>query len=365
MDAEEYILHSEKKRHKGRLLIWVSLSSIFFAAAFKYFSTIEVPQFLIDQLQNNWNALVGFLIVVAFAGAMLSYLQSGSIFSNLLRDSDSVDPIRPNINFLRKIETKIERNSAHLRVLAKIVEDQKAELDEKFSNRKLTSEERIQLEKNVAEGIGHEAVKRIFASEAAEFQESLKKKILIDRVISISENIIDRINKEISRLGWRANINLTIGASITVVGLYILWSLTNMVDTSDVLKRLASEGAESDSSFYKNLILPLIPRVSLVIFLELFAYFFLRLYRRGLEEIKFFQNELTNVQSKLASVEISIITNCEVSLKATLDMLARTERNFILEKGQSTIDLERAKHDSHLSRKIISLIPDIIKRSKE
>ena len=364
MDAEEYILHSEKKRSKSRVIVLSLLSVVTGFIMLNYLSkNKEVNSFLVFVLDENLNVFIAVISIAMIAAAMLSYLQSGSIiFSKVKNNSSSYQLMRPHINLLRKIESRLESNTAQLRSLSKSVENQKVDFDERLSSRALTSDEKIQLEEKVAEGIGQDAVKKIFATEAADFQETLKRKMLVDRVISISDNIVDRFNKEISRLGWRANINLTIGAIITALGLYILWSLTAMVDSSEMLRQLAMEKTDSDSRFFKGLILPLVPRLSLVVFLELFAYFFLRLYRRGLEEIKYFQNELTNVQSKLASVEISIITSSEDSLRATLDILSKTERNFILEKGQSTVELERAKSDTELSKSLVKLLPGIIKR---
>lgn len=153
--------------------------------------------------------------------------------------------------------------------------------------------------------------------------------------------------------------------SITAGGLYLLWSTVSMVDASELLKQLASEGAESNGRFLKNLILPIVPRILLVVFIEVFAYFFLKLYKDGLSEIKYFQNELTNVESKLAAVEFSYITNNQESLRISIEALSKTERNFVLEKGQATVELERGKSESELTRNIIKTIPDFFKRASK
>jgi len=39
--------------------------------------------------------------------------------------------------------------------------------------------------------------------------------------------------------------------------------------------------------------------------IELFAYFFLKLYKSDLSEIKYFQNELTNVEMRYAAVRLA------------------------------------------------------------
>ena len=73
-----------------------------------------------------------------------------------------------------------------------------------------------------------------------------------------------------------------------------------------------------------------------------FAYFFLKFYKANLSEIKYFQNEITTKSKYLALKVASYIGN-EESIKSVITNLFSTERNFILSKGQSTVDLERAK----------------------
>ncbi|WP_315983120.1 hypothetical protein [Aliamphritea spongicola] len=122
--------------------------------------------------------------------------------------------------------------------------------------------------------------------------------------------------------------------SITAGGLYLLWDTVDIIDTSTLLKELASENNESNNKFLRNLFLPLLPRILLVIFLEIFAYFFLRLYKDGLSEIKYFQNELTNLESKLIALETSYLTKNLASINKSVESLLKTERNFVLEKDR-------------------------------
>ncbi|GAB6389003.1 hypothetical protein STUTZSP0542_25420 [Stutzerimonas marianensis] len=210
-----------------------------------------------------------------------------------------------------------------------------------------------------------EAIKTIFENEANALKEKIKLGLGFERLADSSKDIVQRLRREIADLRLRSNVNLLIGMSITAGGLYLLWSTVSMVDASELLKQLASEGAESNGSFLKNLILPIVPRILLVVFIEVFAYFFLKLYKDGLSEIKYFQNELTNVESKLAAVEFSYITNNQESLRISIEALSKTERNFVLEKGQTTVELERAKSESELTRNIIKTIPDFFKRASK
>lgn len=65
----------------------------------------------------------------------------------------------------------------------------------------------------------------------------------------------------------------------------------------------------------KDILLYLLPRLFMIIFTELFVLFFLRLYSKGLNEIKYFQNELTNIELKLVAAGVAYVTKNDISMK--------------------------------------------------
>ena len=87
-----------------------------------------------------------------------------------------------------------------------------------------------------------------------------------------------------------------------------------------------------------------VPRLSFVVVIELFAYFFLQLYKSNLGDILYVQNEITNIQSRRIALTSSAGLGDRDSIKKTIEELAKTERNFLLKKGQSTVDLEKQKN---------------------
>ena len=218
---------------------------------------------------------------------------------------------------------------------------------------------------NVIEIFNEGASALVCCNQKMQKLEAKSEDSTLEKLVSSSRLIGTRIMREISDLRLRSNINLILGMVITIGGLYLLWTTVSIVDTSKLLKQFAIEGDESNFKFLKSLILPIVPRFLLVIFVEIFAYFFLRLYKEGLSEIKYFQNELTNVESKLVSVEYAYITNSMESLKDGLKSLSQTERNFILEKGQTTVELEKAKSESALTQNIIKSIPAVFKKANK
>ena len=85
-----------------------------------------------------------------------------------------------------------------------------------------------------------------------------------------------------------------------------------------------------------------------------FSFFFLKLYKSGLSEIKYFQNELTNVEMKFISLDISLRGKNTELISDVVSEFSKTERNFILNKGQTTVEIERGKLDNEVINNAVS-----------
>lgn len=121
-----------------------------------------------------------------------------------------------------------------------------------------------------------------------------------------------RLVQETKDLAKRGNFNLIIGAFVALSGLAVLgYTVANTPNASDPTTLIA---------YY-------IPRTALVVLIEVFAYFFLSLYRTSLIEIKYFQNELTNVESKHLAWELSLKSDDPQVKVKVIEQLAATERN--------------------------------------
>ncbi len=67
--------------------------------------------------------------------------------------------------------------------------------------------------------------------------------------------------------------------------------------------------------------------------MQVFAYFFLRLYRYGLFEIKYFQNEITSAQLRIIALETILMKGSKETIEKFALEMAKTERNIILKNG--------------------------------
>ncbi|SHN45512.1 hypothetical protein [Chitinophaga sp. CF418] len=155
---------------------------------------------------------------------------------------------------------------------------------------------------------------------------------------------------QISRLIKNSNLNLVIGIVTTVMAILVLglsiYYQQKMITTIDLLQYF-------------------IPRVSTVIFIEVFSFFFLRLYKNNLSEIKYFQNEITNLNFKLCALKSAIQLGDNETTASIILQFAATERNFILQKGQSTEKLELLKIEQKDNKNIADSIVNVVKTVKE
>ncbi|HHG5270014.1 hypothetical protein [Acinetobacter baumannii] len=165
-----------------------------------------------------------------------------------------------------------------------------------------------------------------------------------------------RLKDEISTLKLRSNLNLVIGMILCFSGIIALFVFLQKNVGMYVL-------AFKDHNI-NEIILTLIPNAFFVLLIEIFSYFFLNLYKKSIEEIKFYQNELTNLESKFLALKAAKITNNHKLLCIILEEIVKTERNFILEQGQSTIDIEKEKISSTNSSNVIKAATDLLNFKK-
>lgn len=156
-----------------------------------------------------------------------------------------------------------------------------------------------------------------------------------------------RLIREIQDLSRRGNLNLILGITTTLSGLGVLGYA---VFNSPI------------SSNYTELLAHFVPRVSLVLLIEVFAYFFLKLYKQSLGEIKYFQNELTNVESKHLAFEIAVRDGDQGLRSLIVEELAKTERNFVLSKDQTTVELERERISRDTNLGLADSIKQLLKK---
>lgn len=162
-------------------------------------------------------------------------------------------------------------------------------------------------------------------------------------------NMTRRLSTEVDDLAKRGNLNLFLGIMTTLIGLSAL---------------AYSVFYSPETRAPEELLVYFIPRVSLVLLIEIFAYFFLRLYKQSLSEIKYFQNEITNVESKQLAVSIMSGNQSSELMSRVVESLSSTERNFVLNKDQTTVELERERLSNSANADVLNTLKEALAGKK-
>jgi len=198
---------------------------------------------------------------------------------------------------------------------------------------------------------------KLMETSSEEFLQDIKDKTsrilereTAERLRAHFERTIKRLLSEISVLEKRSRVNLIIGSLTAFAGVSIFMLF--------VFERVGDATAQA------YLVTEFAPRISLVIVIELFAYFFLGLYKSNLSEIKHFHNELTNVEHKYLALEESLASADQDTVKEIVKDIAKTERNFLLKKGESTVSLEDRRYTIEEQKGVINALMDKLTKSK-
>jgi hypothetical protein len=156
-------------------------------------------------------------------------------------------------------------------------------------------------------------------------------------------SIKSRLEEEIEALGRRGRVNMTIGAlfafaGISALGYFALWY--EYRDLSDLSIRF-------------------LPRITFVVLVEVFSYFFLNLYRHSIFEIKYFQNEMTNVESRTLALQGCLLNGDVKTASKICELLAKTEGNFILKKGEVSLHEREIELQTRTERSFVQNFKEV------
>jgi hypothetical protein len=139
-----------------------------------------------------------------------------------------------------------------------------------------------------------------------------------------------RLTNHIKTLRNNAVTNLFIGIGIAALGVLILfWAVLQVGSMQfDEIQKVDT---------YRVAALIILPKLSITLFIQIFSYFFLAMYRSNQQEIRYFQNEITLIDSFAAALIGAIRTPAPPSLKLVLTALSKNERNRLMKKSEKTI----------------------------
>ena len=309
----------------------------------------ELSSALTDFRKIAFYFLSGSIVIFVIIGFLIAlmYLQTGPKSKKTApKNIEFVDESTgTTISSLKKIYDKIDLQNNRL-----------DHIENKFENielnpNKLSEEKTDELVSAILKKIKDNASQE-YLSEVRELIKSEEQEnYFLKDLMELHDNVVRRIDSELEALSRRGNLNLVLGIFTAVAGIMLLGYF--VISSGSYIGRTGLTFQEFISSF--------IPNISLVLIVEVFAYFFLRLYSTSLAEIKYFQNELTNVQAKFSALKSALHLSDDQASREVILQLSRTERNFIISKRQTTADLERSKIEN---RSFVSLVAAIMGGSR-
>lgn len=345
-DLEKLSIEREK-RHRLRIVLLVAPNILSIGI---WFWTSEIGWRYFDSEIPRMAAVLLFILTFSFSAIILImiYLQTGfkkeqyliaDLYgeSGVLEENDlgGAKKTSSEAELLRADLIKARKEMDRLLSLSSSIkeEDKSALINDLKDKIKSVTAESVLLEIK-------EQVKEMYALDAKEQKDR--------ELLNFFESSKERMSKELSALGRRGNLNLALGAVTTVIGLWLLGS--SVLQENDVASDLWSMASH------------FLPRLTLVIMIELFAYFFLKLYKSSLQEIKYLQNELTNIESRQISLRAALNLNDPSTIMSVIKSLSETERNHILSKDQTTVELERARIDRESRSDIAKYFSEIVQK---
>ncbi len=345
LEEERYLKWKSERQHRFRIVM--SVAPVIVGIVAIIYSTMTVVDNDIEYILTQASNIIGPVsFLISGVAVLMIYLQTGFKRKadeeiNYIKYENEINKLRSRIENSATINTSdIENIQEQLAALNKRI-DQASSMNEVIATEH--KEELVSLLKS-------EILKSSTDEAFKDTLEKLKKEVCSSNQLKEVENVflktLDRLYTEISSLTRRGNLNLSLGIFTTIIGLTILGYFVLEIDSIP----------EDKMAFIAHFI----PRLSLVLLIEVFAYFFLKLYKSSLSEIKYFQNEMTNTEAKLVALKCSIMTCDESTTSQVIQTLTNTERNAILEKGQTTAEIEKSKIEqqniSTISDKVSNLI---------
>jgi hypothetical protein len=236
---------------------------------------------------------------------------------NYLDNSKSTSSRRYNDKIMKGFDVKIDEKT----IFPDIFKNSIASI--------ISDHDKIAIVKNITDNISDDITNILSRDFERKYKAASVKNDHVNEIRKIFNAMRKRLLDEIDALQRRANINLLIGIVISIAAIVVLW-----------LYVAAFESSNNDT-FILSIPARLIIRLSLAIVIQIFAYFFLRLYRYAIFEIKFFQNEITAMELREASIEVALLHNDKSVASFILKAFAVSERNIILKKSETTINLKR------------------------
>lgn len=151
-------------------------------------------------------------------------------------------------------------------------------------------------------------------------------KRVFDRSFEYLQSSISRLNSASSTVTIRGFINLLIG--IAFAG----WALYLLKEAADLFSPAQLGTMSTNSVFYL-----IGMRISLGLIITLISYFFLTLYKKSLDDSKYYQNEITNISAFAAALNLTYSSNIAQNKSIVITKLMEVDRNMLMSSTKENV----------------------------
>lgn len=282
---------------------------------FLFVSLVAVASFI--YLGFNSRQMDGYALALSLLGASAALLGFAMSSENYLKGDNNEEKIKPQEEAEKQQKDNAKNESIDT---SKLIQDSEED--------PTTSPQR-------------EVLRRVYDYEGFV---SLRRRDVITHFRKTEERLMD----EIDGLKRRANTNMIWGAIIAFVGVLGLVAF------------ILGEPEQTDTDI-TLIIVHWVTRLSLVSFVEIFAFFFLKMYKTELLSIQYYQDELTSIESRKIALLFSIIHDNKDDISKSIDCLVSIDRNFKMDVNQTTVDLEKLKTENCFIKSQMDSMIDILK----
>lgn len=161
--------------------------------------------------------------------------------------------------------------------------------------------------------------------------------IRFEHIKSIFYRTQKRLDEECNRLNRQAVLNLYLAFVMALI--LIIYIIISVFSFSSFNLR-----------GWTGFLIHYIPRlISFASIITIFLYF-IKLYKTNIIDVKYYQNELTNIEQKYLALEVAIANDNNEAVIEIIKDFSTTDRNVIITNDQKSLEIERIKLENEINK---------------
>lgn len=167
-------------------------------------------------------------------------------------------------------------------------------------------------------------ISEVYSKLTEEIVDRAQNSFHLQNIRKLHESSHNRLFREIQKLNERSKLNLSIGIVITMVAAAILFYIA-----------ISEPPSKTDVA---SLAAHYVPRLSTVVFVEVFAFFFFKLYKSGLSDIRAYQQDITRLNQENCAIDLVFFSGDDNARTSIAQALIARKEPIASDDGIKDID---------------------------